>query len=146
MKMFLAFALLFLSACKPLPVVEMVNEPCLVPYQNNDFMLCAAFKLTINNKIFTVPKGFISDLASIPRILWPIYAPNDTKTIGPAILHDYLYACPYNRSRKEIDALFYSALLNNRTSTSTAYFYWLGVRVFGRPHFREGYQCYYGLK
>lgn len=124
----------------------MINEPCLTPYQDTDFMLCEKFKLKIDNKKFSVPKGFITDLASVPRILWPLYAPNDTKTIGPAILHDYLYSCPNNRLRKDIDALFYSALLNNRTSTATAYFYWLGVRLFGRPHFREGYNCYYGVK
>jgi len=38
----------------------------------------------------TVPAGMITDLASTPRLLWPILPP--TGSYAPAaILHDYLY-------------------------------------------------------
>ncbi len=143
MKKLLISAFVILSACSPAPIIEFINQPCLVPYQDNDFSLCRDFTLLVNDYRFTVPEGFVTDLASVPRILWPIYAPNDVKTIGPAIMHDYLYSCPGHRARRSIDAMFYSALIVSGNSVLTAYLYWVGVRLFGASHFREGYQCIY---
>jgi hypothetical protein len=37
-----------------------------------------------------VPPGFVTDLASIPRLLWPLL-PRDGDYMQPAIVHDYLY-------------------------------------------------------
>jgi hypothetical protein len=39
---------------------------------------------------FTVPKGFVTDLASIPPIFWSVLRP-DGEYAYAAILHDYLY-------------------------------------------------------
>ncbi len=143
MKKLLLVAFLFLNACSQNPVIEFKNHPCLTPFQEDDFQLCQDFIVTENNHELVVPKGFITDLASVPRILWPIYAPNDAKTIGAAIMHDYLYACPGDRTRASIDAMLYSGLVTGRNSLFTSYVYWLGVRIFGSTHFREGYQCIY---
>lgn len=41
-------------------------------------------------KGFTVPKGFITDLASIPQVFWSILPPDGDYAYA-AILHDYLY-------------------------------------------------------
>ena len=38
----------------------------------------------------TVPKGFVTDLASIPRIFYSLLPPDGDYTV-PAIIHDYLY-------------------------------------------------------
>lgn len=38
----------------------------------------------------TVPKGFVTDFASIPRIFWSVLRPDGDYTY-PAIIHDYLY-------------------------------------------------------
>ena len=38
----------------------------------------------------TVPKGFVTDLASIPRIFYSILPPDGEYTV-PAVIHDYLY-------------------------------------------------------
>jgi hypothetical protein len=37
-----------------------------------------------------VPVGFVTDLASVPRIFWQ-FLPRDGKYTYPAIMHDYLY-------------------------------------------------------
>lgn len=37
----------------------------------------------------TVPRGFTSDLASIPRLLWPLCAPTEL-SLAAALIHDYL--------------------------------------------------------
>ena len=38
----------------------------------------------------TVPPGFVTDLASIPREFWSVLSPN-ARYSYPAIIHDYLY-------------------------------------------------------
>lgn len=38
----------------------------------------------------TVPKGFVTDFASIPRVFWSVLPPDGTYTYG-AVIHDYLY-------------------------------------------------------
>jgi hypothetical protein len=47
-------------------------------------------KINKNNKI-TVPKGFKTDLASVPRFGWIFVAPFDIARAG--VVHDYLYYC-----------------------------------------------------
>jgi hypothetical protein len=46
----------------------------------------------------TVPTGFITDLASVPRIFWSLL-PRTARYSYPAIIHDYLYWYqPYERA------------------------------------------------
>jgi hypothetical protein len=47
-------------------------------------------RINKNNKI-TVPKGFKTDLASVPRFGWIFVAPFDIARAG--VVHDYLYYC-----------------------------------------------------
>lgn len=52
----------------------------------------------------TVPAGFVTDLASIPRVFFSLLRPDGTYTY-PAIVHDYLY-WTQERSREESDTIF----------------------------------------
>jgi hypothetical protein len=56
----------------------------------------------------TVPTGFITDLASIPRIFHSLI-PVNGKHSPAAIIHDYLYAVQ-PMSRAEADAIFLEAM------------------------------------
>lgn len=57
-----------------------------------------------SNEIIVVPKGFITDFASVPRPLWPIIDPVG-KHGKAAVIHDYCYATAcYPRLRS--DAIF----------------------------------------
>jgi hypothetical protein len=47
----------------------------------------------------TVPAGYVTDLASVPRWLWWLFAPFDPQCAAAAVLHDYL------RSRAGFDPL-----------------------------------------
>jgi len=60
------------------------------------------------HKSITVPIGFLTDIASVPRFAWSIIPKDDTHT--PAcVLHDWMY---YKNlfSRKACDRIFYEAL------------------------------------
>ena len=78
------------------------------------------FSLSVNGGavIVSVPKGFVTDFASVPRILWPIFPP-----AGPwceaAVVHDYL-CCTGTCSRFLADAIFREAM------------YQLGVPIWRR--------------
>ena len=46
----------------------------------------------ITSYSFTIPNGFKTDLASIPKTFWSIISPLDPEIIKSSILHDYLYS------------------------------------------------------
>ena len=107
------------------------DEPCLIPTKDFNFKLCRNFMVLVNSSIYTVHKDFETDLASVPRILWAIYSPNDTRTIKAAILHDYMYRYNTGLSRQEIDTIFYYGLIKGGLPKAAALKYYYGVRAFG---------------
>lgn len=58
--------------------------------------------------IITVPKGFVTDFASIPRAFWMIMPPDGEYT-NAAVIHDYLYNIQ-TRTRKQSDDIFKEAM------------------------------------
>lgn len=61
-----------------------------------------------SDEVITVPKGFVTDFASVPRIFWPIIDPVGEHGKA-AVIHDYCYstAC-YTKSRS--DKIFLEAM------------------------------------
>lgn len=119
-----------------------LNSACIKPHSNYHYLTCHSFKIKINGKKITVPKNFDTDLASIPRWYWIVLNPNYSGFIAPSIVHDYLYYCPQDYTRKQIDRFFYYALLENGVSYYTAYKMYIAVRLFGKSHFDNNGGCY----
>ncbi len=92
-------------------------------------------RVIIDDEKFTVAKNFKTDLATIPRIIWPVYAPQYTPFVAPAILHDYLYRCDTTINRQFADEVLYSALITANVTPFTASKFYLAVRLFGEPYF-----------
>lgn len=80
----------------------------------------------------TVPVGFSSDLASIPRALRSLEAfdPNGISR-RPAVTHDWLYGGDRSRGKEWADAFLRAALLAEGMGEDLAYTYWLAVHEFG---------------
>lgn len=78
---------------------------------------------------YVVPTGFITDLASIPRLLRSVYDING-KSRQAAVLHDYLY-CAQLTTRSEADSLFLDALESLGIGWATRWSMYLGVRSGG---------------
>lgn len=100
------------------------------------FVLVEQFTF-ITNELFTVmvPKGFVTDLASIPRVLRLLIQVNGRHS-DAAIIHDWLYykkgnVCFWTFSRKECDDIFYQAMLESGVPKWKARTMWSGVRVGG---------------
>lgn len=138
---YLIIASAFLLSCTPKHNITFLNEVQLKPYSDNHFELLNNFKSFDGKRSYTVPKGFITDFASIPRVLWPVFNPNEIKVIPPAILHDYLYYCPNGISRAEVDSIFYSSLIDNLVNPVKAYTYYLAVRLWGWQFFNKDNHC-----
>jgi hypothetical protein len=89
----------------------------------------------VNDVVLRVPQGFIFDLASVPRVLWPVIAPFELSLVAP-LLHDFLYRAGGRTSvrdytRAEVDRLFLRAAIEEgvpRLKASVAY---RMVRMFG---------------
>ncbi|MDB5429352.1 MAG: hypothetical protein JWP35_468 [Caulobacter sp.] len=94
--------------------------------------------------VITVPAGFVTDLASIPRAVWSFYPP-DGPWVKAAIIHDFLYdtegsghwhkrrgitrAEPY--SRAESDAILKEGMADRSIGAWEQFVIWAAVRVGG---------------
>lgn len=79
----------------------------------------------------TVPTGFETDLASVPRFLWPIFAPHDPRYAAAAVLHDCLYRWD-GFTRVVADAVFYEAMRALGTPRWKAKLMYIAVRLANR--------------
>lgn len=76
-----------------------------------------------------VPKGFVTDLTSIPRVFWSIFPPDGLYTY-PAIIHDYLY-WDQKIPRENADKIFQYAMEEFKVNTASVKTIYLGVRAGG---------------
>lgn len=131
-------SLIYLVGCANFHQVKFLNQACIIPFKGYDYKTCKSMRVIIDDKKYTVPKDFETDLASVPRLLWPIFAPQYSGFVAPAILHDYLYRCPNDITRQFADEVLYSALITENVTAFTASKFYLGVRLFGASHFAHG--------
>jgi hypothetical protein len=84
--------------------------------------------------VITVPEGFATDGASIPRLLWPIIGPPIGSThFLPAIVHDYL--CERSKTKAErtlTDAIFFKLLRDISVPKWKRIAMYIGIGFYGR--------------
>lgn len=121
---------------KTRPYIEFIKET-----ENGDIVrLKRNMVYFIGDKSIVVPKGFESDGASVPRLLWRSISPTiHPSTIAAAILHDWLYRKHlFGWNRYVADACFYSISRSDGLSWWRAALAWLGLRLFGWIAWRKG--------
>jgi hypothetical protein len=82
-----------------------------------------------------LPKGFLTDWASIPFGIKNIYKFKSTRVAS--LLHDFLYTQTeeYPISRKDCDRIFHEVMINTGVNAVTACIFYWAVRMFGGSHF-----------
>ncbi|WP_080206390.1 DUF1353 domain-containing protein [Salmonella enterica] len=85
--------------------------------------------------VIDVPAGFITDLATIPRIFW-ILLPPDGKYAKAAIIHDYMYATAL-RTKREADLIFLDGMTVLGVPRWKRTIMYYAVRIFGRGMYRK---------
>ncbi len=76
-----------------------------------------------------VPAGFVTDLASIPRVFWSLL-PTDGAYTFPAIVHDYLY-WTQKHSRETADNVFRYGMDDMKVSSAIGLAIYTAVRAGG---------------
>lgn len=93
----------------------------------------AALVWEAGGETITVPKGFITDMASIPHALdWIPNLDRDGLSRRPAALHDWLYGGDRTRGKDAADNVLRAALLAEGMGNIGAFEYWYAVSKFGR--------------
>jgi len=108
------------------------------------WVLLEPWEVKYDDVIYRIPAGFITDGATIPRILWPIFGtPTDIPRLYVALLHDYLYTvgpqidpnpkCHLRRTADKIYRDFNIQLGEPVCRTKIEYRF---IRMFGGSHWR----------
>lgn len=90
-----------------------------------------------SDEVIRVPAGFETDLASIPRLFWPLWPPQG-RYAKAAILHDWLYAqgpAGDEAARRRADAIFLEAMAVLGCPIGQRYPIYAAVRLFGASAF-----------
>ena len=84
-----------------------------------------------------VHAGFHTDFASIPRLLWPVLGHPTGKHGKAAVIHDFLYQHPDNRTRRRCDQIFLEGLKVLKLSWWKRTVMYSAVRIGGRGPWRK---------
>jgi hypothetical protein len=115
---------------------QFLNDVIINDIGANKWELEADFGYENDKYKITVGSGFITDGASIPRLLWSaIGNPMENDLLKPAIVHDGLYTL-MQLERKECDKLLKEMLLFNGVSRLRSELIYIAVRLFGGAHWR----------
>lgn len=109
-------------SCDPPEIQERPTRPEIRPTGRRvggrtEWQLTSDYWLTIpmgrGSYRFSIPAGTCTDLASVPRLLWPIVNPTDPRILAAALIHDDLY-------KLEQSQLSFSAKPGNSASLTKA--------------------------
>lgn len=93
------------------------------------------FASSVLGREICVPVGFVTDLASVPRLPF-VYVLTGGTAKKAAVVHDYLYreqCC----TRREADAVFSEAMKASGQPWWRRTLMWAGVRLFGWVPYRS---------
>jgi len=86
---------------------------------------------SITYKGISIPRGFLTDGASVPKYLRNFF-PHGGRKFAPAVVHDYLYRTKDHKfSREESDLIFLDAMEYNGVGKTEAKLLYLAVNYFG---------------
>jgi hypothetical protein len=104
------------------------------------FRLVHYYRVITSFGTVTIPTGFETDGASIPRAFWNILQPFG-EYFPAALLHDYLYSKASNgrfeTDRWEADLLFLEAMYNLGVPWHTRHVIHSAVRAFGWKSYKK---------
>lgn len=106
----------------------MKNKLLLTPKGQSQWEVAKNYK----TKFGTIPKGFVTNLASVPKILWWLLPPYGKYTEA-VVWHDYCYS-KVDTKRKQDDKQFKILMLDNGTKLWKVNVMYLGVRIFGKKY------------
>ncbi|EFR3310104.1 DUF1353 domain-containing protein [Salmonella enterica] len=119
-----------MSKFTPPAILEMLEHYKWRVYEPFEFYLSDD-----NSDVIEVPAGFVTDLASVPRIFWTLLPP-DGKYAKAAIIHDWMYDNAL-RTKKEADLIFLDGMTVLGVPKWKRIIMYYAVRLFGRGSYSE---------
>ena len=110
-----------------------IEAPLLKPFADNrDWVLFRDLDYHVGQTdiTITVPKGFVTDFASIPQAFWGTGLSPNGKYSKAAIVHDYLYWAQ-GCTRKQADNILMIAMKESDVDVTTRAAIYEGVRLGG---------------
>jgi len=110
-----------------------IDAPLMKPFADNrDWVLFRDLEYRVGQSdiTITVPKGFVTDFASIPQPFWATGLSPNGRYSKAAIVHDYLYwmqGC----TRKQADNILLIAMRESEVDATTRTAIYEGVRLGG---------------
>lgn len=106
----------------------------------NIWLLVEEYRLEWDGFLFSIPQNFEFDLASVPRIFWPLISSFELSLVAP-LIHDYLYRYQGREvhhchdkgrsiDRKLADQIFLALMLAEGVTKWRAYAAYRAVRLF----------------
>lgn len=125
-KRFVLFMLLLASGC------AVQKPPTLTPFADGEYWVLdndMVYEVRKSGYSIVVPRGFVTDFASVPRIFWTIF-PRHGEYTRAAIVHDYLY-WQQQCTRQQADELFDIIMEDSHVDSATRLTIYAAVRVWG---------------
>jgi hypothetical protein len=115
------------------PLDDGINWVVLDPFYYDTDVPCAGGQRIV------CEKGFLSDFASIPRVLWTIVgAPAEGKYRKISVVHDKLYRTSGLATRPQADAVFLEGMKFCEVGWIKRHVIYAGVRVGGSRAYKGG--------
>ena len=102
------------------------------------FQLTEPFSGIIDGVDFKIPAGFVTDLASVPRVFESVVPNDDPQILRPAILHDWFYqsqgipeGTAFWLTRAQADEVLREGMRVCGASCAKRWAVWAAVRVGG---------------
>jgi hypothetical protein len=87
------------------------------------------YTVTLGEIDYVVPKGYTSDLTSIPRIFQSIL-PRWSDYARAALVHDHLYST-HDMSKKDSDRVLFDIMTQDKVNIRQKYLIYWAVALFG---------------
>lgn len=131
---------MIVSAAHPvdLPIIPEFYLPLDLRYIDGfDWLLTKKFTYgsVILKRVIEIPEGFITNFASIPRILWSRLPPTG-KYGKAAVVHDWLYRNKGDWTRAQADAVLNEAMTELGVGRFTRWIIYTGVRAGGGSSYK----------
>ncbi|RRD23875.1 DUF1353 domain-containing protein [Fusobacterium canifelinum] len=116
-----------------------MTELLVKDLRNGKFELFSDYVYKTKEYLIKVPKGFVTDYASIPKLLRAIILPYG-KHSGASVVHDWLYSsnCNLEISREQADKIFLEVLKEEKVNFLLRTLMYIVVKKFGGRRFRNG--------
>jgi hypothetical protein len=105
-----------------------LQRPTLQPYDKDQFRNAVEYTY----KDVTVPVGYLTNGANIPRPFWSLFPPNRPEYLSAALVHDYMYD---EKQYKKGDVYFKEMLTALGCSRLKINLFYIAVRLYSRIKF-----------